>query len=41
VVLIESVDRVLREVCLGIEDRFQIKFLEIGTDENHVHFLLQ
>ena len=41
VVLSESVDSVLREVCLGIEDRFQIKFLEIGTDEDHVHFLVQ
>ena len=36
-----SVDQVLREVCLDIEKRYQIKFLEIGTDEDHVHFLLQ
>jgi REP element-mobilizing transposase RayT len=36
-----SVDQVLREVCLDIKKRYQIKFLEIGTDEDHVHFLVQ
>ena len=36
-----SVDQVLREICLDIEKRYQIKFLEIGTDEDHVHFLVQ
>ena len=35
------VDQVLRGVCLDIEKRYQIKFLEIGTDEDHVHFLVQ
>jgi putative transposase len=35
------VDQVLREVCLDLEKRYQIKFLEIGTDEDHVHFLVQ
>ena len=36
-----DVDGVLREVCLGIGDRYQMKFLEIGTDNDHVHFLVQ
>ena len=36
-----QVDEVVKEVCLAIERRYQIKFLEIGTDEDHVHFLLQ
>ncbi|WP_341791228.1 IS200/IS605 family transposase [Rickettsia endosymbiont of Gonocerus acuteangulatus] len=36
-----SVDQVLREICLEIEKRYQIKFLEIGVDEDHVHFLVQ
>ena len=36
-----SVDQVLREVCLEIETRYQLKFLEIGTDQDHVHFLVQ
>jgi REP element-mobilizing transposase RayT len=37
----ESVDLVLRSVCLEIEKRYDIKFLEIGTDKDHVHFLVQ
>jgi putative transposase len=41
VVLDDDVDNVLKEVCLDIEKRYQIKFLEIGTDEDHVHFLVQ
>src|SRR3954463_4007153 len=36
-----SVDRALREVCLELETRYQLEFLEIGTDEDHVHFLVQ
>ena len=36
-----AVDNVLKEVCLEIEQRYQVKFLEIGTDRNHVHFLVQ
>ena len=28
-----TVDQVLREVCLEIEARYQLKFPEIGTDE--------
>jgi putative transposase len=35
------VDVVLKEVCLDIEKRYQVKFLEIGTDKDHVHFLVQ
>ena len=40
-VFTEEVDKVLREVCEEISDRYEINFLEIGTDENHVHFLIQ
>ena len=36
-----GVDGVLKEVCLEIEKRYQVKFLEIGTDKDHVHFLVQ
>ena len=36
-----SVDSVLREVCLDIAARYEITFLEIGTDGDHVHFLIQ
>jgi len=37
----EQVDAVLREVCLEIEKRYEIKFVEIGVDKDHVHFLVQ
>ena len=37
----EGVDQQLRNICLDIEKRYELKFLEIGTDENHVHFLVQ
>jgi putative transposase len=37
----ESVDAVLREVCLDIEKRYETKFVEIGVDRDHVHFLVQ
>jgi len=37
----KDVDEVLKEVCLEIESRYQVKFIEIGTDEDHVHFLVQ
>ena len=36
-----TVDEVLKQVCLDIEKRYQMKFLEIGTDKDHVHFLVQ
>jgi len=36
-----EVDLVMKDVCLEIEKRYQVKFLEIGTDKDHVHFLLQ
>jgi REP element-mobilizing transposase RayT len=41
VVFDEFVDKVLKEVCLEIEKRYDIKFLEIGTDKDQVHFLVQ
>ena len=31
----------LKSVCLGIAERYEIHFVEIGTDENHIHFLVQ
>jgi len=41
VVFDDQVDKVLQEICLDIEQRYQLKFLEIGTDKDHVHFLVQ
>ena len=28
-------------ICLEIQQRYEINFLEIGVDEDHVHFLVQ
>ena len=36
-----QVDSELKAACLEIEERYQGKFLEIGTDKDHVHFLVQ
>jgi len=41
VVFDEQVDTVLKDICLDVESRYQVKFLEIGTDSDHVHFLVQ
>ena len=40
-VVTPAVDTVIRDVCLAIADRYEIRFLEIGTDRDHVHFLVQ
>ena len=37
----ESVTRTLVETCKAISERYEIYFLEIGTDKDHVHFLVQ
>lgn len=41
VIFDNEVDEVLREVCLEVEKRYEMKFLEIGVDKDHVHFLVQ
>lgn len=40
-ILTEKVKRTLKEVSLEISDGYEIHFVEIGTDEDHVHFLVQ
>ena len=40
-VISDEVDLVLREVCEEISKRFEMRFLEIGTEGDHVHFLIQ
>lgn len=41
VVFEPQVDEELRNVCEEIQKRYEIRFLEIGTDKEHVHFLIQ
>ena len=40
-VIDEQVEQVLKATCLSIADRYQMEFLEIGNDKDHVHFLIQ
>ncbi|MCF6182209.1 IS200/IS605 family transposase [Lutibacter sp.] len=40
-VLTPEVSQTLRNICLEISVRFEIHFLEIGCDDDHVHFLIQ
>lgn len=41
VVFSKEVDEELKKICLEIAKRYQIHFFEIGTDQDHVHFLIQ
>ena len=41
VVFDKLVDETLKNICFEISNRYEIYFLEIGTDNNHVHFLVQ
>ena len=41
VVFSDEVDNKLKEICLEIGKRYEIHFVEIGTDRDHVHFLVQ
>jgi REP element-mobilizing transposase RayT len=36
-----EVDEKLKEICADISLRYEIEFLEIGTDSDHVHFFVQ
>ena len=40
-VLSEEVSDTLKNVCIEFSTRYEIHFLEIGCDEDHVHFLIQ
>jgi putative transposase len=35
------IEQTLKEVCLELGIRYEINFIEIGIDEDHVHFLIQ
>lgn len=41
VVFSDAVDKTLKEVCVEISHRYDMIFIEIGTDADHVHFLIQ
>ena len=37
----QSISETIKQICLEIEQAYEITFHEIGTDEDHVHFLVQ
>jgi putative transposase len=37
----KEVDTALKDICLEMSKQYEIEFLEIGTDKNNVHFLVQ
>ena len=37
-VFTKEVEATLKEVCWGISERYEIHYVEIGADEDHVHF---
>jgi putative transposase len=41
VIFDDSVDKVLIQTCQEISKRYDINILELGTDGDHVHFLIQ
>jgi REP element-mobilizing transposase RayT len=41
VIFSKAVDERLKDICLEISKRYEIEFIEIGTDKDHVHFLIQ
>ena len=41
VVFSPEVDDVLKQICSEISKRYSLYFIEIGTDQDHVHFLIQ
>ena len=40
-VFCKGLEDTLVNICIEISERYEINFLEIGNDEDHVHFLVQ
>ena len=37
----KDISNTLKNICMELSLRYEIEFIEIGTDINHVHFLVQ
>lgn len=37
----DEVEKSIKDICDGIEVGYEIKFIEIGLDLDHIHFLIQ
>ena len=40
-VITKEIGEGLKDVCLEISERYEVHFIEIGYESNHVHFLVQ
>ena len=40
-ILTDEVGQSLKEICLQLSERYEIHFVEIGYESDHVHFLIQ
>jgi REP element-mobilizing transposase RayT len=40
-VLTKEVAKTLKNICLEIEQRYELKYIEVGVDNNYVHFMIQ
>ncbi|MCL1885401.1 MAG: IS200/IS605 family transposase [Dehalococcoidia bacterium] len=41
IVVSNEIDTTIKETCIEIEKRYDIRFLEIGMERDHIHFLIQ
>jgi len=40
-VITKEIDEYLKNICIEISKRYEVVFLEIGAEMDHVHFLIQ
>ena len=40
-VITKEIGEGLKDICLEISERYEVHFVEIGYESNHVHFLVQ
>lgn len=40
-VFYDTLSQSLKDICLEISQRYEIRFVEIGVDDDHVHFMIQ
>lgn len=41
VVIAQKVDSLIKQACDEVSQRYEIHFVEIGADKDHIHFLIQ
>ena len=40
-IISKQISSYIKDVCIEISEKYEIQFIEIGTDEDHIHFLVQ